>query len=56
MFAGIAKRASDAVWCALAPDVKSRGIGNLLSAQVQQIDDGAFVDLVASHHPIVSWS
>jgi len=56
MFAGIAKRASHTVWCALATDVKSRGIGTLLSTQVQQIDDGAFVDLVASHHPVVSWS
>jgi sulfur relay protein TusB/DsrH len=55
-FTGIAKRASDTVWCALAPDAKSRGIGDLLSAKVQQIDDGAFVDLVASHHPVASWS
>lgn len=43
-------------WCALVPDVVSRGIGALVSEKVQQIDDGAFVDLVASHHPIVSWS
>lgn len=56
VFAGIAKRASETSWCALAPDVKSRGISALLSPQVQQIDDGAFVDLVASHRPVVSWS
>jgi sulfur relay protein TusB/DsrH len=43
-------------WSALAADVVSRGISEYISAKVQQIDDGAFVDLVASHNPIVSWS
>ena len=43
-------------WCALMPDVVARGIGEYVSAKVQQIEDGAFVDLVASHYPIVSWS
>ncbi len=51
-----ASRAHDISWCALVPDVVSRGIGEHVSAKVQQIDDGAFVDLVASHRPIVSWS
>ena len=56
VFARLAKRAAHTSWCALVSDVTSRGIGPHISAQVQQIDDGAFVDLVVSHHPIVSWS
>ena len=56
VFARIAKRAVGTSCCALAADVASRGIGHLISSQVQQIDDGAFVDLAVSHHPIVSWS
>jgi len=55
-FARIAKRAMGASCFALSADVAARGIAHLLTDQVQQIDDGAFVDLVASHHPVVSWS
>ncbi len=43
-------------WYALSDDVIARGIGHHLSASVKLIDDGAFVDLVAAHQPIVSWS
>jgi sulfur relay protein TusB/DsrH len=56
VFAQIAKRAAGASCFALAADVAARGIGHLLTDRVQQIDDGAFVDLVESHQPIVSWS
>jgi sulfur relay protein TusB/DsrH len=56
VFARVAKRALETSWCALGSDVAARGIGEHISARVHQIDDGAFVDLVESHHPIVSWS
>ncbi len=56
MFEGIARRASDVTCVALAADIASRGIGHLVAGAVQQVDDDTFVDLVAAHHPIVSWS
>ena len=56
VFARISKRAAGTSCFALSTDIASRGIGHLLTDQVQQIDDGAFVDLVESHHPVVSWS
>lgn len=56
IFKGVAKRASNVTCVALATDVSSRGIGHLVTTAVQQVDDAAFVDLVAAHHPIVSWS
>jgi sulfur relay protein TusB/DsrH len=40
---------------ALAADVIAWHRSSHLES-VQQIDDGAFVDLVVSHHPVVSWS
>jgi tRNA 2-thiouridine synthesizing protein B len=43
-------------WYVLSEDVASRGIGNLIATSVRQVDDAAFVDLVAMHQPIVSWS
>jgi sulfur relay protein TusB/DsrH len=56
MYEDVAKRASDITCIALAADVASRGIGHLVTGAVKQVDDGAFVDLVVTHHPIVSWS
>lgn len=56
VFAREVSHASGISWCALALDIVSRGVADRIAAEVQQIDDGAFVDLVASHHPIVSWS
>jgi sulfur relay protein TusB/DsrH len=43
-------------WFALAADVRARGMADRLATDVAQIDDEAFVDLVAAHRPIVSWS
>jgi len=49
-------RATSITWCALSADVAARAIGAQLREHVKQIDDDAFVALVASHLPIVSWS
>jgi len=43
-------------WCALVNDVQARGIDTRLAPSIVLVDDHAFVDLVASHQPIVSWS
>ncbi|MEZ5561077.1 MAG: sulfurtransferase complex subunit TusB [Pseudomonadales bacterium] len=40
---------------ALAPDVQARGLHGRLGTAVTLVSDGAFVDLVAAHQPIVSW-
>jgi tRNA 2-thiouridine synthesizing protein B len=43
-------------WCASSEDVVSRGITRRVAEAIRLIDDGAFVDLVAQHQPVVSWS
>ena len=43
-------------WFALADDVRARGMARRLAACIALVDDGGFVDLVAAHQPIVSWS
>ncbi len=56
IFARIASRGGELSWYALADDIATRGIGDRVAESIRQIDDGAFVDLVAAHQPIVSWS
>ena len=51
-----AETATNVFWYALAHDIAARGLGRLVDAAVVLIDDAAFVDLVAAHQPIVSWS
>ncbi len=46
----------DATCYALAVDVATRALGDRIATDVRQIDDAAFVDLVTTHHPVVSWS
>ena len=41
---------------ALRHDVDAMGIVDLLNDAVGVVDDAGFVDLVARHSPIVSWS
>jgi len=53
-FDRIAKR-SGVAWYALVADIVRRGIAAELGPVIA-IDDGAFVDLVTAHRPIVSWS
>jgi sulfur relay protein TusB/DsrH len=55
-FSRIAKRSPTTKWYALETDVARRGIAGGFGAGVELIDDSAFVDLVTSHQPIVSWS
>jgi len=55
-FARRQARAKGVAWCALSEDVAQRGIGDRVPATVRAIDDGDFVDLVATHQPIVSWA
>ena len=55
-FTRVRTRKRQLSWCALSDDIASRGIGLDIAASVRQIDDAAFVDLVATHQPIVSWS
>jgi tRNA 2-thiouridine synthesizing protein B len=43
-------------WCALSEDVESRAIAGRIATSVQLVDDTTFVDLVARHQPVVSWS
>lgn len=43
-------------WRALDDDVRARGIEARLAEAVALVDARAFVDLVVSHQPIVSWS
>jgi len=43
-------------WFALEADVAARGIRDGIAESVTLVDDAAFVDLVATHQPIVSWS
>ncbi|HTO56951.1 MAG TPA: sulfurtransferase complex subunit TusB [Pseudomonadales bacterium] len=43
-------------WFALEADVVARGMRSQLAESVTLVDDAAFVDLVANHQPIVSWS
>ncbi len=56
VFAHTPSHGKDLSWYALADDIATRGIGDRIAEQIRQIDDGAFVDLVAAHQPIVSWS
>ena len=55
-FARIAKRSPTTKWYALETDAARRGIVSGIGAGVELIGDSAFVDLVTSHQPIVSWS
>jgi tRNA 2-thiouridine synthesizing protein B len=55
-FDAIARKPAELTWCALADDVRSRGIESLLANTIVLVDDRAFVDLVIAHQPIVSWS
>ena len=41
---------------AIAEDVAARGLGNRIDDNVTLIGFEAFVDLVVSHQPVVSWS
>jgi tRNA 2-thiouridine synthesizing protein B len=43
-------------WCALIDDARARGIMERMAGAVRLVDAEAFVDLVESHQPIVSWS
>ena len=56
VFARAAPGATELSWYALSDDIESRGIANHIAASIRQVDDGVFVDLVATHQPIVSWS
>lgn len=41
---------------ALDADLSARGLGDaVLIAEVERIDDGAFVDLTAGHPPVHTW-
>ena len=51
-----AEAVTNICWYALAHDTAARGIGNHVDTAVTLVDDAAFVDLVAAHQPIVSWS
>ena len=51
-----ARRAGVTRWFALEADVAARGMHGHLAESVTLVDDAAFVDLVATHQPIVSWS
>ena len=55
-FARDASKATGLNWCALVDDARSRGIEHRLAPSITLVDDHAFVDLVTSHQPIVSWS
>jgi tRNA 2-thiouridine synthesizing protein B len=48
-------RANDVTWYALSEDLDRRGVADRLPETVRRADDADFVDLVASHQPIVSW-
>lgn len=41
---------------ALAPDLQARGIATLLIEGIKLIAYDEFVDLVAKHHPVISWN
>ena len=56
VFEHIAVKSTGLTWCASLYDVQSRGIAAALAPSILLIDDRAFVDLVVSHQPIVSWS
>ena len=51
-----AQEAAIVFWYALADDITARGIGSHVDSAITLVDDFAFVDLVAAHQPIVSWS
>ena len=55
-FAAISRKPAGVNWCALVGDVRARGLELRLAGSIAVVDDRAFVDLVASHQPIVSWS
>jgi tRNA 2-thiouridine synthesizing protein B len=55
-FDAIARKPASLNWCALTDDVRSRGIESRLAESIALVDARAFVDLVVSHQPIVSWS
>ena len=55
-FDAIARKPAALNWCALDDDVRSRGIESRLADAIALVDARAFVDLVVSHQPIVSWS
>lgn len=40
---------------ALEADVLARGLARRLSSHVQVVDDAAFVALVETHQPVVTW-
>jgi sulfur relay protein TusB/DsrH len=46
----------DVAWFVLRDDVRARGMTDRLANGIVEIDDDGFVDLVAAHQPIVSWS
>jgi tRNA 2-thiouridine synthesizing protein B len=55
-FAHDVSKATGLNWCALIDDARVRGIEHRLAPSIALVDDRAFVDLVVSHQPIVSWS
>ncbi len=55
-FDAIARKPAALNWCALHEDVRSRGIESRLADSIAIVDARAFVDLVVSHQPVVSWS
>jgi tRNA 2-thiouridine synthesizing protein B len=55
-FARIRVGKTELSWCALSHDVASRAIGERIAPAVRLVDDETFVDLVAQHKPVVSWS
>lgn len=55
VYAGISAAAPARLLCALAVDVKARGLGNRLGGNVSLVSDAEFVALAVDHEPIVSW-